>query len=38
MFSVWFYAWPELSIELLGYLQILLATLEFHIEQWLDRH
>ena len=28
----------EEPIELLGYLQILLATLEFHIEQWLDRH
>ena len=28
----------EEPIELLGYLQILLATIEFHIEQWLDRH
>lgn len=28
----------EEPIELMGYLQILLATAEFHIEQWLDRH
>ncbi len=28
----------EEPIELIGYLQILLATAEFHIEQWLDRH
>jgi hypothetical protein len=28
----------EEPIEMIGYLQILLATAEFHIEQWLDRH
>ena len=28
----------EEPIEMIGYVQILLATAEFHIEQWLDRH